>query len=115
MKAKYVLSSLVLVSGMALAAPSFAQMHDRSYGDGMRAGSLGMDVAPGGGTYSRSDVAAEDPMRMSHPVAGERRAPSNVAKGSLADIDQAENAETARLNAQQLNGGGQTANLPNNE
>jgi len=48
-------------------------------------------------------------------VAGERRAPSNVAKGSLADIDQAENAETARLNAQQLNGGGQTANLPNNE
>ncbi|MGH6981909.1 MAG: hypothetical protein ACREFC_11945 [Stellaceae bacterium] len=114
MKAKYILSSLILVSGIALAAPAFAQQ-DRSYGDGMRAGSLGMDVAPGGGTYTRADVAAEDPMRMSHPVVGERRAPSNVAKGSLAEIDQAENSETARLNAQQLNGGGQTAALPNDQ
>ncbi|HXE17697.1 MAG TPA: hypothetical protein VN632_10740 [Stellaceae bacterium] len=113
MKAKYILSSLVLVSGIALAAPGFAQ--DRGYGDGMKAGSLGMDVAPGGGTYTRADVSAEDPGRMSHPVVGERRAPSNFAQGSLQEVDEAERSETAKLNMQQLQGGGETAQLPNNE
>jgi hypothetical protein len=113
MKTSYVLSALVLAGGIALAAPGFAQ--DRSYGDGIRAGTFGMDVAPGGGSYSRQDVANEAPDRMSHPVPGEQRAPSNIAKGSLADVDAAENAETARLNGQQLNGGGQTASLPASE
>ncbi len=111
MKAKWVFGSLVLVSGIAMALPGFAQ--DREYPNGARAGSYGMDVAPGGGAYSRSDVAAEPSDRMSHPVVGERRAPSDFARGSLADVDQAEEGETARLNLQQLNG--QTATLPNNE
>lgn len=111
MNAKYVLGSLILVSGIALAAPGFAQ--DRSYGEGVPAGAYGMDVAPGGGVYTRSDAAAEPADRMSHPVPGERRAPSGVARGSLAQVDAAEDAETARLNQQQLNG--QTAQLPNNE
>lgn len=111
MKAKLMLGSLVLAGGIALALPGFAQ--DREYPNGARAGSYGMDVAPGGGTYSRSDVAAEPSDRMSHPVVGERRAPSDFGRGSLADVDQAEAAETARLNLQQLNG--QTATLPNNE
>lgn len=71
---------------------------------GREAGRYGMDVAPGGGTYSRGDVAIEAADRMSHPVVGERRAPSNVAQGSLAHVDQAENADTARLNQQQLGG-----------
>jgi len=110
-KAKWVLGSLVLASGIALAMPGSAQ--DRDYPDGTRAGSYGMDVAPGGGTYGRGDVAAEPADRMSHPVAGERRAPSEFAHGSLADVDQAEDAETARLNLQQLSG--QTATLPNDE
>jgi hypothetical protein len=114
MKAKLVLTSLAIVGGMAMAAPAFAQ--DRDYGGGTRAGSLGMDVAPGGGTYSRQDVANESPGRMSHPVVGEKRAPSNIAKGPLAQVDAAENAETARLNRQQINGNGQqTATLPSNE
>jgi hypothetical protein len=111
MKAKWVLGSLVLASGIALAMPGLAQ--DRDYPNGVHAGSYGMDVAPGGGTYHRGDVAAEPADRMSHPVVGERRAPSDVARGSLADVDQAEDAETARLNLQQLNG--ETATLPNGE
>ncbi len=111
MNAKYVLGSLILASGIALAAPGFAQ--DRTYPNGERPGSYGMDVAPGGGAYSRADVAAEPGDRMSHPVVGERRAPSGVAQGSLAHVDAVEDAETARLNQQQLNG--QTAQLPNNE
>ena len=90
-----------------------AAREGRGYGQGMRPGSLGMDVAPGGGTYTRRDVASEEPGRMSHPVAGERRAPSNVAKGSLANVDRIENDMTARLNQQQLNGNGEmTATLP---
>lgn len=111
MTAKWVLSSLVLASGIALAMPGLAQ--DRNYPNGARAGSYGMDVAPGGGTYSGSDVASEPADRMSHPVVGERRAPSEFTRGSLADVDQAEDAETARLNLQQLNG--QTATLPDNQ
>jgi hypothetical protein len=111
MTTKYVLGALALLSGIAMAAPGFAQ--DRSYGNGAPAGVYGMDVAPGGGTYTRADVAAEPRDRMSHPVPGERRAPSNIAKGSLAQVDQAESADTARLNQQQLNG--QTASLPSNE
>jgi hypothetical protein len=111
MKAKLVFGSLILASGIALAVPGFGQ--DREYPNGARAGSYGMDVAPGGGAYSGSDVAAEPSDRMSHPVVGERRAPSDFARGSLADVDQAEEAETARLNLQELNG--QTATLPNNE
>lgn len=111
MNTKFVLSALVMAGGIALAAPGFAQ--DRSYGDGVPAGAYGMDVAPGGGTYTRADVSSEDPDRMSHPVVGERRAPSGIAQGSLADIDQAENDATAKLNQQQLNG--ETASLPNNE
>ena len=130
MQAKYFLGSLALVSAVALAAPSFAQqseqqygqphrsMHrsvgdQRSYPNGAPAGSYGMDVAPGGGTYTRADVSAEPRDRMSHPIVGERRAPSNVAHGSLAQIDAAENAQTARLNEDQLNG--QTAQLPSNQ
>lgn len=186
MKAKYLMTSLVIVGGMALAVPTFAQTQDqmnsgqgqmnatqgqaqnsvpdttsdqsqsdqaqtplrggqtidqgqaaqnedqtpptgrrirhrahaasdgRSYGEGLRAGSLGMDVAPGGGIYSRRDVASEEAGRMSHPVAGERRAPSNVAQGSLGHVDEVEDAMTARLNQQQLNGNGEmTATLPN--
>jgi hypothetical protein len=100
MKTKYVFGSLVVLSGIALAAPGFAQ--NRNYPDRSPAGSYGMDVAPGGGIYTRQDVANEAPSRMSHPIVGERRAPSNIAKGSLAQIDQAEDAETAQLNQQQL-------------
>jgi hypothetical protein len=86
----------------------------RNYGDGLRAGSLGMDVAPGGGTYTRRDVASEQSGRMSHPVVGERRAPSSVAQGSLAHVDEVESSMTAKLNQQQLNGQGEmTATLPN--
>ena len=44
MKAKYILSSLAILGGIALAAPSFAQ--DRSYAPGVPAGSLGMDWPP---------------------------------------------------------------------
>jgi hypothetical protein len=84
-------------------------------GGGAMGARYGTDVAPGGGVYTRRDVAEEAPGRMSHPGAGSPRAPSDVAKGSLARVDQAENAETARLNEQQLNGNGQTATLPNNE
>lgn len=184
MKAKYLMTSLVIVGGVALAVPTFAQTQNqmnsgqgqanamqgeaqnsmpnttsdqnrpdqaqlrggqtidqgqsaqnedqgqstgrrirhrahaasrgRSYGEGLRAGSLGMDVAPGGGVYSRYDVASEEAGRMSHPVAGERRAPSNIAQGSLSHVDQVEDAMTARLNQQQLNGNGEmTATLPN--
>jgi hypothetical protein len=85
----------------------------RAYDNGVPAGAYGMDVAPGGGTYSQADVSSEEPDRMSHPVVGERRAPSNMAQGSLADVDQAENDATAKLNQQQMNG--ETASLPNNE
>jgi hypothetical protein len=112
MRANIAMGALVLVSGIALAAPGFAQQ-DRNYPNGARAGSYGMDVAPGGGVYTRADAAAEPADRMSHPIPGERRAPSNVAQGSLAQVDAAENAETARLNEQQLNG--QTAQLPSNQ
>ncbi len=104
--------ALVVLGGIALAVPGFAQQN-RNYPNGERAGSYGMDVAPGGGSYTRADVAAEPADRMSHPMPGERRAPSNVAKGSLAQVDAAENAETARLNDQQLDG--QTAQLPPSE
>ena len=110
MRANLVVSALVLMGGIALAVPGFAQQ-DRTYPNGAPAGSYGMDVAPGGGVYTRSDVASEPRDRMSHPIVGERRAPSNVAQGSLAQVDSAENAETARLNEQQLNG--ETAQLPN--
>jgi hypothetical protein len=114
MSAKHVLASLALIGGIAIAAPSFAQ--DRSYGEGLRPGSLGMDVAPGGGTYSRQDVANESRDRMSHPVAGERRAPSNVARGPLGHVDEVESGMTAKLNQQQLNGGSDMqATLPNDE
>lgn len=112
MKATLALSSLVLVGGIALAMPALAQQN-RNYPNGERPGAYGMDVAPGGGVYTRADAAAEPADRMSHPVPGERRAPSNIAQGSLAQIDAAEDAETAHLNEQQLNG--QTAQLPNNE
>jgi hypothetical protein len=111
MTTKYALGALALLGGIAMSAPGFAQ--DRSYGNGTPAGVYGMDVAPGGGTYSRADVAVEPGDRMSHPVVGERRAPSNIAQGSLAQVDAAENADTARLNQQQLNG--QTASLPSSE
>ena len=110
MRANIVMSALVVVGGIALAVPGFAQQ-DRNYPNGARPGSYGMDVAPGGGAYTRADVAAEPGDRMSHPMVGERRAPSTVSQGSLAQVDAAENAETARLNEQQLNG--QTAQLPN--
>ncbi|HEY5210947.1 MAG TPA: hypothetical protein VIJ42_16030 [Stellaceae bacterium] len=114
MQAKLVLTALAIIGGLAMAAPSFAQ--DRSYGDGMRPGSLGMDAAPGGGTYTRQDAASEAPDRMSHPVPGERRAPSNVARGPLGHVDRVERDMTANLNRQQLNGGGDMqATLPNDE
>ena len=112
MQAKYLLGSLTIVGAVALATPSFAQQH-RTYPGGTPAGAYGMDVAPGGGTYSRADVAAEPGDRMSHPVAGERRAPSNIVNGPLAHVDAIENAETARLNRQQLTN--QTAQLPPGE
>lgn len=112
MRVNLVVSAFVLMGGIALAVPGFAQQ-DRNYPNGARAGSYGMDVAPGGGSYTRADVSAEPADRMSHPTVGERRAPSNVAQGSLAQVDAAENAETARLNEQQLNG--QTAQLPPSE
>ncbi|HEX4111557.1 MAG TPA: hypothetical protein VH020_03400 [Stellaceae bacterium] len=92
---------------------SHAANRGRNYGEGMRAGSLGMDVAPGGGAYNHRDVASEESGRMSHPVVGERRAPSNVAQGSLSHVDQVEDSMTAKLNQQQLNGNGEmTATLP---
>ena len=77
MKTKYVLGSLVLLSGIAQAAPGFAQ--DRNYPDRAPTGSFGMDVAAGG-TYTRRDVANEKPDRMSHPIVGERRAMSRKAR-----------------------------------
>jgi hypothetical protein len=111
MKAKYILSSLAILGSIALAAPGFAQ--DRSYAPGVPAGSLGMDVAPGGGVYTHQDVSSEEMDRMSHPVVGERRAPSNVSSGSLSQIDQTEDSMTAKLNQDQLNGTGEmTATLP---
>lgn len=186
MKAKYLLSSLAILGGVALVAPAFAQQdqapqpnanaapsttapenysaqqngmppdsgaqsqsdqsaqmqpkaaagsndmdkdmgsapqrsaegrHNRSRAHHMArrhegAGRYGMDVAPGGGVYTRQDVANEAPDRMSHPVVGERRAPGDVAKGSLANIDEAENAITARLNQEQFQGNHETASLP---
>jgi hypothetical protein len=102
MYAKLALRSVIVAGAIALAAPAFAQ------------GSKdGMDVAPGGGVYSKADVASEPADRMSHPAAGEARAPSQVAKGSLADVDQAEDEITSRLNQEQLNGTQQTAAVPN--
>jgi len=76
----------------------------------------GMDVAPGGGVYSRADVRTEDPDRMSHPVVGEAKAPSNAAQGDLAQVEQTEREQTANLNAQQLDGmPPQSASAPSNE
>ena len=100
MRATYVVASLALAGAIALTVPALAQ--DRTYPDGAPPGAYGMDVAPGGGVYRSPDVAVEAPGRMSHPVAGERRAPSQVAQGSLAHVDAVENAETARLNQSQL-------------
>ena len=102
MYAKQVVLGLALIGGIGLAAPAFAQ-----------GAATGMDVAPGGGVYSRSDVAQEDSDRMSHPVVGEAKAPSAVAKGSEADIEQNERAMTENLNRRQLNGSDQTATAPN--
>jgi hypothetical protein len=93
--------------------------HEQRYGEGNGPGTMGArygtDVARGGGVYTRQDVASEAPGRMSHPGVGSPRAPSQVAKGSLAHVNQVENADTARLNQQQLRGNGETASLPNNE
>ena len=74
-----------------------------------------MDVAPGGGVYSRADVSQEDRDRMSHPVVGEAKAPSDVATGSLAQVEQQTEREmTAKLNAEQTGGmPQQTAQSPN--
>jgi len=149
MHMRQVLIPVLMVGGVALASPAFAEdmqgqspqtqdqqsarMQDQSAapirsGKPMRhrhaAGggnprstiqTSEMDVAPGGGTYSAADVAAEDPDRLSHPVVGEAKAPSNVAKGSLAQVESQERGMTANLNAQQLNGGPMTAAVPSNE
>ena len=50
---------------------------------------------------------------MSHPVVGERRAPSNISSGSLSQVDQTEESMTSKLNQEQINGSGEmTATLP---
>jgi hypothetical protein len=100
MNAKLLIGGLSLLGVVALGAPAFA-------GDA----SLGMDVAPGGGVYTKQDVSSEEPGRMSQPVVGEQRAPSAAAKGSLEHVDGIEDSITSRLNEQQLNGG-QTAAAP---
>ncbi len=82
--------ALALIGGIALVTPAFAQGKASD-----------MDVAPGGGVYSRQDAAQEDANRMSHPVVGEARAPSDIANGSEADIEKTERAETVKLNQQQ--------------
>jgi hypothetical protein len=90
MTVKYLFGTLILIGGVALITPAFAQGKASD-----------MDVASGGGVYSRQDVAQEDAGRMSHPVVGEARAPSETAKGSEAEIERAERAETSKLNVQQ--------------
>jgi hypothetical protein len=94
MKATHVLASAAILGAVVITVPAFAQGKASD-----------MDVAPGGGAYTRQDVSVEPADRMSHPVVGEARAPSAVAKGSLAQVDQTEDAITARLNDQQLQGG----------
>jgi hypothetical protein len=94
MKARHVLTSTAILGAILFAAPAFAQGKASD-----------MDVAPGGGAYTRQDVSVEPSDRMSHPVVGEARAPSSVAKGSLSQVDQVEDSMTARLNEQQLQGG----------
>lgn len=80
------------------------ERNDEGNGAGVMGARYGTDVAPGGGRYTRQDVAEEGPGRMSHPGVGSPRAPSDVAKGPLVRVNEAENAETARLNEQQLTG-----------
>jgi hypothetical protein len=102
MSAKYAVASLAIIGAISLAAPAFSQ-----------GAATGMDVAPGGGVYSRPDVSQEDPDRMSHPVVGEAKAPSAIAKGSEGDIEQRERAMTENLNQRQLRGTReQTADAP---
>jgi hypothetical protein len=101
MKASLILGTLAVVGALAVVTPVSA--HQRH--EGPRYGQphhWGMDVAPGGGYYTRYDVANESPRRMSHPVVGEPRAPSAVARGPHTFVNRFEMGMTAALNLREL-------------
>ncbi|MGH6990232.1 MAG: hypothetical protein ACREFD_16575 [Stellaceae bacterium] len=69
-----------------------------------------VEFSPGGGHYTRRDVAAEPPGRMSHPGVGAMKALSYVTKSrSESVMDRVENRITERLNDQQLKRAGRVA------
>jgi len=107
MSAKWALASLAIIASIAVAAPASANEwhhpHHGRHAGYHHEGGWGLDVAPGGGRYTAREAASASPRRMSHPFAGEPRAPSAVARGPFLQVERVERRMTASLNLRQLN------------
>ena len=98
MNVKLVLGALA-VAGMAVfSLPASAHHHHRWH----HHGGYGLDVAPGGGHYTKRDIINESTLRMSHPHVGEPCAPSVVARRPHRYINRVEMVMTANLNLEQV-------------
>lgn len=101
MTLKLVLGALAVIGTVAVSLPASAHHRHWHHHDWHHAG-YGLDVAPGGGRYTKRDIINESTYRMSHPVVGEPCAPSIVALRPHRYINRVEMVMTADMNLHQL-------------